>query len=77
VVNIACGERISLNQLLGIVGEQAGYKLVPEYRPARAGDVRDSLADIGAARALFGYEPLVKVKDGLAKTYAAFKTFAK
>jgi nucleoside-diphosphate-sugar epimerase len=75
VVNIACGERISLNQLLGLVGEQAGYKLEPQYREARAGDVRDSLADIGAARALFGYEPLVNVKEGLAKTYTAFETF--
>jgi UDP-glucose 4-epimerase len=77
VVNIACGERISLNQLLAHVGEQAGYKLEAEYRPTRAGDVRDSLADIGAARALFGYEPLVKVKEGLAQTYAAFKAFTK
>jgi UDP-glucose 4-epimerase len=75
VVNIACGERISLNQLLQHIGEQAGYTLKPEYLPERPGDVRDSLADIGAARALLGYEPLVKVSEGLAKTYAAFKTF--
>jgi nucleoside-diphosphate-sugar epimerase len=75
VVNVACGERISLNQLLAYVGGEAGYALKAEYRPTRAGDVRDSLADIGAARALLGYEPLVKVKEGLAKTYAAFKTF--
>lgn len=75
VVNIACGERISLNQLLGFVGEQAGAKLDPIYEKARAGDVRDSLADIAAARALIGYEPLVTVKDGLARTFAAFKSF--
>ncbi|MBL8609800.1 MAG: SDR family oxidoreductase [Myxococcales bacterium] len=75
VVNVACGERISLNQLLGFVGEQAGAKLDPIYEKARAGDVRDSLADIAAARALIGYEPLVTVKDGLARTFAAFKSF--
>ncbi len=73
VINIACGERISLNKLLEIIGEEAGKKLDPEYKPGRPGDVRDSLAAIDAARALIGYEPKVKVREGLKKTYAAFK----
>ncbi len=73
VVNIACGERISLNQLLKYIGDEAGYTIEPEYGPNRAGDVRDSLASIEAARALIGYEPKVKVREGLAKTFAAFK----
>jgi UDP-glucose 4-epimerase len=73
VVNIACGERISLNQLLGYLGEEAGKKLEPEYLPPRAGDVRDSLASIDAARALIGYEPKVRVAEGLKRTFAAFK----
>lgn len=73
VVNIACGERISLNQLLHHIGEEAGKKLEPEYVPGRAGDVRDSLASIEAARQLIGYEPKVKVGEGLKKTFAAFK----
>ncbi len=73
VVNIACGERISLNQLLAMVGEIVGKKIDPEYMPARAGDVRDSLADISAARALIGYEPKVNAKDGLVRTIEAFK----
>jgi len=73
VVNIACGERISLNQLLSHIGREAGYELEAEYLPARQGDVRDSLASIEAARALLGYEPKVKVGEGLAKTFAAFK----
>lgn len=77
VVNIACGERISLNQLLATIGEVVGTKMEPEYRPGRAGDVRDSLASIDAARELLGYEPKVLVKEGLAKTIAAFKTFTK
>ena len=46
VVNIACGERISLNTLLRYIGEEVGTKVEPEYKPDRAGDVRDSLADI-------------------------------
>ena len=73
VVNIACGERISLNQLLQYIGDEAGHKLEAIYEPTRAGDVRDSLASIDAARALIGYEPKVNVRDGLKATYAAFK----
>jgi UDP-glucose 4-epimerase len=73
VINIACGERISLNQLLQHIGEIAGAKLDPEYVPRRAGDVRDSLAAIDAARALIGYEPKVRVREGLERTFAALK----
>ncbi|HVH41723.1 MAG TPA: SDR family oxidoreductase [Labilithrix sp.] len=74
VVNIACGERISLNTLLKHIGDEAGHKLEAVYEPTRRGDVRDSLASIEAARALIGYEPKVQVREGLKKTYAAFKT---
>jgi UDP-glucose 4-epimerase len=73
VVNIACGERISLNTLLKYVGEEAGAALDPIYEPTRAGDVRDSLASIDAAKALFGYDPKIKVRAGLTRTFAAFK----
>lgn len=72
VVNIACGERISLNQLLSHISEESGFKLDPEYVAGRAGDVRDSLASIDKARALIGYEPKVKVREGLRRTFAAF-----
>jgi UDP-glucose 4-epimerase len=73
VVNIACSERISLNQLLGIIGEIAGKKVEATYAPARAGDVRDSLASIDAARNLIGYDPKVDVREGLKRTIAAFQ----
>jgi UDP-glucose 4-epimerase len=73
VVNIACGERISLNQLLSHISEESGFKLDPEYVKGRAGDVRDSLASIDKARALIGYEPKVKAREGLRRTFAAFK----
>jgi UDP-glucose 4-epimerase len=72
VINIACGERTSLNQLIKYIGELAGKRLDPDYRAARPGDVRDSLADVGAASALLGYEPMVKVREGLRRTYEAF-----
>lgn len=73
VVNIACGERISLNQLLAYIGEAAGVKLEAEYKDNRPGDVRDSLAAIDRAREVIGYEPRVLVREGLARTVAAFK----
>ncbi|MGH7436843.1 MAG: NAD-dependent epimerase/dehydratase family protein [Polyangiaceae bacterium] len=72
-VNLACGEKTSLNQLIRYIGDIAGHAMDPEYRPTRPGDVRDSLADIAAARALFGYEPSVDVREGLSRTYQAFK----
>ena len=75
VVNVACGERISLNQLLAIIGEVTGTKVEADHAPDRAGDVRDSLADIGRARSLLGYEPTVDVKEGLRRTIEAFRTF--
>jgi nucleoside-diphosphate-sugar epimerase len=73
VVNIACGERTSLNQLLASVGELAGVRLDPDHRPSRPGDVRDSLADVTAARVLLGYEPRVSMREGLKRTLEAFR----
>ena len=75
-VNIACAERISLNQLLGWVSEESGFELEADYHPERAGDVRDSLASIDAARALLGYEPLVKAREGLRRTFEALRALA-
>jgi nucleoside-diphosphate-sugar epimerase len=73
VVNIACGERISLNQLLAHLGDEAGFTLSANYAPNRNGDVRDSLASIARARHLIGYEPRVNVREGLKRTFNAFK----
>jgi nucleoside-diphosphate-sugar epimerase len=73
VINIACGERISLNQLIGIMGEIVGKKVEASYGPTRAGDVRDSLASIEAAKALIGYTPTVLVRQGLERTISALK----
>jgi UDP-glucose 4-epimerase len=77
VLNIACGERTSLNQLIKYIGELAGVRMEPEYRPPRPGDVRDSLADIGKARDLLGYVPAVDVREGLKRTLEAFLRFTR
>lgn len=70
IYNIACGEAITLNQLFDIIRSTAGSQLQPEYGPERPGDIPHSLADIDKARRLLGYQPTVKVQEGLRLTYA-------
>jgi nucleoside-diphosphate-sugar epimerase len=70
-MNIACGERVSLNTMLARMQEILGTAIPPTYAPARAGDVRDSLADVRAAKTLIGYEPLVRFPEGLRRTIEA------
>lgn len=73
VLNLACGVRTSLNELLAILGDLTGAPLDPEYRERRPGDVKDSVADIAAARALLDYEPTVDVREGLRRTIEALR----
>jgi UDP-glucose 4-epimerase len=68
VVNIACAENISLNNLLEQIIKLAGRSVAAEYLPPRAGDVRDSLADISLAQKLIGYEPQLYFHEGLEQT---------
>jgi nucleoside-diphosphate-sugar epimerase len=69
IINLANGERITLNKLLQTVRElTACDEPAAEYLPPRKGDVRDSLADISQARALLGYEPKIGLKEGLRLT---------
>jgi nucleoside-diphosphate-sugar epimerase len=69
VINIANGERISLNQLLGELKTVTGKTdVVADYQDPRPGDVKHSLADIGRARDLLGFEPRVDLRSGLQLT---------
>ncbi|HEY6118794.1 MAG TPA: SDR family oxidoreductase [Pyrinomonadaceae bacterium] len=75
IINIANGERISLNQLLKELAILTGKSNVSvDYQPARAGDVKHSLADITRAREWLGYEPQVDLQVGLEKTMAWWRT---
>jgi UDP-N-acetylglucosamine/UDP-N-acetylgalactosamine 4-epimerase len=73
VYNIAVGDRTSLNDLFNILKEEAGSDVVPEYGPDRAGDIRDSLADISKAQRLLGYDPQVRIREGLKQTLEWFR----
>lgn len=68
MMNLATGGRISLNELVRVLNGLLGTSLAPVYKPARAGDVRDSQADITKARERLGYRPIVSFEDGLART---------
>jgi nucleoside-diphosphate-sugar epimerase len=68
VINVACGTRISLNELLRVMNRIAGTTVEPIYEEARAGDVKDSQADISRAKALLGYTPIVALEEGLRHT---------
>ena len=68
VINVATAGRISLNQLFAIVKREVGSSLEPNYSNPRAGDVRDSQADIGKAQRLLGYTPIVSFEEGLGRT---------
>lgn len=72
-INIACGERISLNQLLNVLKEIIGSKLSPIYEEPRQGDVRHSLADIRKGKEILNYKPTVGIEIGLKKTVEFFK----
>lgn len=73
-LNIGCGERISLNEVLRLAGELLGIKVEAEYREARPGDVRDSIADISLAQELLGYQPEIPFRTGLARTLEALRS---
>ncbi|HEY4330427.1 MAG TPA: SDR family oxidoreductase [Phycisphaerae bacterium] len=72
VMNIACGENVSLNALLAKMQKTLGTQVKAEYLPPRAGDVRDSLADIAAAERVIGYVPEVYFDEGLERTVKAY-----
>jgi len=73
VFNIACGQRVSLNELAGKIMEITGIKLDLIYDKPRQGDVRDSLADISSAGDRLGYKPDFDLNMGLEATVEWFR----
>jgi nucleoside-diphosphate-sugar epimerase len=74
VMNVGSGRRVTLNEMLRLIGELRGIVIAPEYHEPRAGDIRESRADISLARRLLGYEPAVEFREGLARTLRAMET---
>lgn len=73
VYNVAVGERFTVNDLYKACQTQLGSDFKATYREPRAGDIRDSLADISLAKELLNYQPTKKFEDGLVETIQYFK----
>jgi nucleoside-diphosphate-sugar epimerase len=73
VFNIACGESTSLIDTVELIAGIVGKKIPPVHEPARTGDIKFSLADIGKAKRILGYTGQVKFAEGLERTIAWYK----
>ncbi|MEQ8765767.1 MAG: SDR family oxidoreductase [Planctomycetota bacterium] len=73
IINVGCGERTSINELCRVLQEIIGQEVEAEYGPARAGDPRDSLADITRLLNVLGVEPKIQLEEGLRRTVAWYK----
>lgn len=74
VFNIGTGSRFTLNQTLALLGKITGKNLAAQYDPPRSGDIRDSQADISAARKVLGYSPAIGFEEGLRRTWEWYKS---
>lgn len=74
VVNIGNGSRTTLLEVLDLICEAVGYKVGPNFESPRAGDVRDSQADISLATSVLDYRPPVDLRVGLRETVAWFRS---
>ena len=74
VINVACGRQVTINvlaqKMIDLVGKP---HLTPRHEPERPGEVRHSLAELGQAKAVLGYQPIVDLDAGLAATVAWFR----
>ncbi len=67
VVNIACGRRITVNEIIAMINDLVGKNIKPLYTDQRPGEVKHSLADITLAEKTISYKPTVSFKQGLKK----------
>jgi nucleoside-diphosphate-sugar epimerase len=72
VINIGCGHRTTLNDIIHKLEKIIGVKASVQFHPRRPGDVRHSLAELSLARRILGYEAKVDVDTGLAITVKSF-----
>jgi nucleoside-diphosphate-sugar epimerase len=73
VINIACGESYSLNELVRELNKILNTNIEPVYTDPQPGDVKHSLADVSKAKELLGYEVKVDFKEGLRRTVDWFR----
>lgn len=69
IYNVACGKRISLNEMVDALKEISGKEIEPDYEMERKGDVKHSLADISKIESKLGYKPNTHFREGLERVY--------
>ena len=69
VYNVACGEQVSLNEMVEMLRQITGKDIQAVHGPERAGDVKHSKADISKIRQVLGFEPKVRMKEGLKRVF--------
>jgi len=74
VVNIACGQAVTVNEIIDMINKLLGKNVKPKYTDPRPGDVKHSLADITAAKNLIDFKPKVSFNDGLRLAIDWYKT---
>jgi UDP-glucose 4-epimerase len=74
VLNMAAGRSITLLGMVADLNRLLGTKVEPEFAPPRAGDIRESLADITQARQCLGYEPSVSFEEGLRRSIDYYRS---
>ncbi|HKQ50159.1 MAG TPA: SDR family oxidoreductase [Phycisphaerae bacterium] len=67
VINVACGESISINAIIQAINAELGKNIRPNYVPPRPGDIKHSWADVKLAEKVIGFRPIVTFRDGLRK----------
>jgi len=72
-INIACGQAVTLNEIIAMINTSVGKNVKPVYTDRRLGDVMHSLADIKLARKLIGFKPRVSFEQGLRKAIAWYR----
>lgn len=72
ILNIGSGERFNLLELLSFINQIIGKNIEPEFKPARSGEVRHSLANIDLAKREIGFTPDIDFRTGLGKTIEWF-----
>ncbi len=73
VFNLASGARYSLLNLLKAIEEAVGYPLEPQFQAPRAGDIRRSYADITRIQTVLGYQPRIRLSEGIRQTLEAYR----
>ncbi len=73
VLNIACGQAITINEVIDVINAIVGKNVKPIYTDPRPGDVKHSLADITLAEKLLAYKPTVSFKQGLQKAISWYR----